>query len=739
MIPPHGEESGFDFNEILRVVYRRYKTILAVALTVLVIGVGVTLLQVPLYTATSLVLISPSKERVVAASQDVLQTTAPDSASIDSELEVIRSRNLLGQLADELAKTPTPPPPRAGLQGVFAALQQPLPFMRPAAAPGDRSDPARAVLLRREDTINQLSSAITAKRRRLSYVIEVSATDPSPARAALIVNKLAELYMNAQYEARFDAAKRANTWLSQRLAGLKDELAAKDAAVEQYKLQTGIITATADDKTTFNDQEASALQTNLVAARADAAEKAVRLHQVQSVIAQGGSPDTIAGVASAGRLNDLRKQESEITQRQADLETRYGDLHPAVKKVRTELNDVRAQIAAETRRIVASLANESAVSQARLGAMASSSAAAKGAVASNNRSMVHLSELQRDATTTRDSYDSYLKRFQEIADSGSYKTNDVRLVANATVPKVPTSPKVRQSAITFAILGLLAGFGAAFGLERYQDVLSSAEDFERRLGVTAVTTMPELSRSELRKAAPQDPTPAAYVLAKPMSAFVESLRVLRTAIMYADVDRKTNVVAITSAMPTEGKTTTSFCLARVASLAGQSVVVVDCDLRRRSLQAFLPEKPTVGMIQVLAGEAQWRDVIRRDEASGAWILPSAATNFTPQDVFSSVAMGRLLEELKASFDLVILDCAPVLAIAETRIIARRADTTIIVAKWARAPRKAVQAAIRQLNEAGAHVMGVALNGMDPRAGDYGYGYGYRGYGYGKAYAKYYVN
>lgn len=740
--PQGAEAEGFDINEVIRVLYRRYKLIAAVAAAIFVAGLVFTLVQTPKYTATSLVLISPAKERVVSAQQDVLQTAAPDSATIDSELEVVRSRNILGQLADELAKTPLPAAQPAGVRAIIAAIVSPFQgASQPAAAPGNRADPAGVSSLRRESEINQLATQITAKRRRLSYVIEISAQDPSPARAAFMANKLAELYMAAQYEARFDAARRANAWLSQRLAGLKSELEGKEAAVEQYKLQTGIIT-TGDNKTTFNDQEASSMQASLVAARADAAEKAVRLKQVQTIIAQGGAADTVAGVANSGRLNELRKQESEIIQRQADLMTRYGELHPAVKKVQSELADVRAQIAAETKRIVASLANESAAAQARLSVLASSSAQAKGAVVSNNRAMVRLNELQRDAAATREVYESYLKRFQEIADSGSFKTNDVRLVANASTPKVPSSPNIRQGAITFAVLGLLAGIGAAFGLERYEDVLSSAEDFERRLGVPAISTVPDLAKKELEKVVPQNPSPAAYLLAKPMSSFAEALRVLRTAIFYSNVDRKTKVVAITSAMPTEGKTTTSLCLARIAALSGQKALVVDCDLRRRSLQAFLPEVPTIGLIQVLAGEANWRDVVKEDEGSGAHILPSAATNFTPADVFGSAAMGRFLEEAAAAYDLVILDCAPVLAVAETRIIARRADATVVVAKWGRAPRKAVHAAIRQLQETGAHVMGVVLNGFDPRAGRYGYGYGSYGggyYYYGKRYAKDYYN
>jgi uncharacterized protein involved in exopolysaccharide biosynthesis len=225
--PQPGESDGFDINEIIRVLYRRIRLVAAVAVGFFVAGLLFNLLLTPQYTATSLVLISPAKEHVTSKDEDVLQTSAPDAATIDSELEVVHSRNLLGELADELAKTPSPPPPATGLRRIVGAIA--APFTREAeTGTGTSAQPGGMNPAQREAAINKLTSAITAKRRRLSYVIEITAADPSPARAALITNKLAELYMQSQYEARFDAARRANQWLSTRLTGLKAELETKE-------------------------------------------------------------------------------------------------------------------------------------------------------------------------------------------------------------------------------------------------------------------------------------------------------------------------------------------------------------------------------------------------------------------------------------------------------------------------------------------------------------------------------
>jgi capsular exopolysaccharide synthesis family protein len=198
-----------------------------------------------------------------------------------------------------------------------------------------------------------------------------------------------------------------------------------------------------------------------------------------------------------------------------------------------------------------------------------------------------------------------------------------------------------------------------------------------------------------------------------MSAFTEALRVLRTVIVYSKLDLSSKVVAITSALPDEGKTTISACLARVAAMSGQRVVVVDCDLRKQSINDVLDVESDTGILQVLAGEVPWRAAIIRDESTDAHILPVATSGFTPRDVFGSEAMKKLLNELRANYDLVVLDCAPILAIAETRIVVQHADAVVLVARAGRSATGAVRSAIMQTEAAGGKVLGVALNCVLP--------------------------
>jgi capsular exopolysaccharide synthesis family protein len=188
---------------------------------------------------------------------------------------------------------------------------------------------------------------------------------------------------------------------------------------------------------------------------------------------------------------------------------------------------------------------------------------------------------------------------------------------------------------------------------------------------------------------------------------------MRTSILHARIDNPVRVVAVTSALADEGKTTVSLCLARIAALSGQRVALIDCDLRRQSVAAVLDATPQQGLLDVLMDKVSWRSAISEDEETSTHLLIGPPSAFTPLDLFSSQAMAQLLGEMRTVYDLVILDCAPVLQVADTRNAAALADLALMVVKAEKTPATAVRTAIRELQNAGAYVHGVALNYVKP--------------------------
>ncbi len=678
---PQGLAELFGVTAAMQMLRRRAVIMAIVGVTAMAVAFAFLMLRTPSYSATSLLIINPRQERVLN-SEAVIGSLPLQSQAIDSEIELLRSPALMGELATAL-----------GMQ---------------ARSQGSNISP--------EQIAGSLAGALDVRRRGATYVIEIEARSTDPARAQLIANTYADVYIASQVNQRIDTAQRANSWLARRLAELREDVQAKESAAETFRAQSGLISA---QGAPLVEQQISNVQTQVLQAQADLAEREARYRQLQELRQSGAPLETIGNALNSETIRTLRDRESEIARRQSDLENRYLPTHPAVQAVRAERQDIEQQIQREIQRISVNLGNEVQVGRARLETLQGSLHSATGEVSSNSGASVRLRELEREAAASRQVYESYLQRYQEIADQDQLNTSDARLLAYASLPTSPSSPKLRVALALAIALGLLLGIGAGVVAEILDQSVKNADDLEARVGYPAIASIPIISKKMMRQMPPAERHPSGYLVGRPMSAFTEALRVLRTVIVYSKLDFSVKVVAVTSALPDEGKTTISMCLARVAAMSGQRVIVVDCDLRKQSINDVIDIETDVGILQVLAGEAPWRAAVVRDPNSDAHVLPVATSGFTPRDVFGSDAMESLIGELRAHYDLVILDCAPILAVAETRILAKHADSCVIVARAGRSALGAVRTAVQQTEAAGGNVLGIALNCVQPHWQSYG--------------------
>ncbi len=763
---------GLDVRALLRFFQRRQWIILSVGFLVAALFAGVTMLQPKKYTATALVLISPQHGDIARADQAGAPEQNLDAGAIESQIELLKTRKLMGQLADRLQLAKSPEwNPSLGKKGPVALLKSII-------WPNDQSrTDAGAARQLREGIIDRIAASTDARRRGLTYVVEISVTTLTAQQSARMANELVALYFQEQVRARYEASQKANSWLSGRLTSLKSEVQQKEAAVEAYRAQSGLLTAQGESLT---EQQITGMQGSVLQARTEVAEREARYQQVQQIIRSGGSADSIAAVINSETIRLLRAQEADAARRQADLESRYGDLHPAIANARQERAGIQTQIKAEVERIAANLKNEVEVARARLATLENNQSSMQGQLVANNSGMVRLRELERDAGATRAIYEAFLRRYQEISESVSMEVTDAQLVSPAAVPNGHSSPKLSLALMLGLVLGAVMGVGSGLIVEFMDEGLDDVKSVEAETGKRVLAAIPMVKSQEVNKhafedfrslaesavkvssfgdlttfanrssgllekrlgralawskrttddapaseATPEpveDWSPARYLVDKPMSAFAEGFRSLRTSLLYSGGVMHAKTIAVASAMPGEGKTTTSICLARVSGLSGQRVIAVDCDLRRRSLSTLVDSHPEKGLLQVLRGEVGWRNVITRDAVSSVDILPAAEGSFTPWDVFGSPAMQQLLDELADEYDLVLLDCPPVLAVAESRIICSLVQQTVLVVRWASTPARAAFSAIEQIEQCGGLVGGIALNCVDagaPGRGAYG--------------------
>lgn len=724
-----GLASQLDLRRIVNVFRRRLRLFSAVALAVFISVALVTFQATPKYTAIANVMLDTRKEKV-ANVEEVLSGLPADSAAVDTEVEVLKSRQLAERVTKDL-KLEEDPEFNSALAkptGVKALLGSVLNAV--AGPPKEVQEGSLAQQKAHEKVVDRVLAGLSVKRSGLTYVINVSYESPNAQKAAIIANKFAELYLLEQLEAKFEATQQATKWLNSRLEEMRGQVLADEAAVQQYKIANNLLSASG---TNLTEAEISSYNQTLAQARAQVAEDQARLATARAQMSRGSSGDDVGEALDSPVIQQLRAQRAKVSGEVADLSGRYGERHPEMLKAKRQLSDIDAQIQAEIQRIVSNLQAKAQVSAQRAGAIAGSLGGAKGTLAANNRAMVRLNELQRNADASRTLYESYLNRFKETSSQQGIEQSDARVVSKAKIPTKQSSPKVSLNLALGLILALGAGIAAMVIAEMLDAGLATAEDVERRLETSYLGAVPLLSSvAESRSEVPID-----YVVSKPLSSFSEAFRNLRTSILYSRIGEPVKVVAITSSLPGEGKTTTAVCLARSSSIQGVSTVIVDCDLRRRTVNRMLAQDPQVGLLEVLSGEVTLDQALITDEATGTAFLPLAKTNFTPKDVFGTQAMDKLLAELRARYDLVILDTAPLLPVADTRVLAPKADAVVFLTRWRKTPQHAVEAAFRMLAGTGAHIAGVALTQMDMKA-QTKYGYGDPGYYYAE-YKKYYVS
>ncbi len=705
-------DDRLDLRSLLTTLRRHRKLFFIVMASVVVLGILATALQTRRYLASVQVVLNTNEDSVAPKSAGETAALPPSQDIADTEAEVMRSRELAIAVAQSLNlyQDPAFNPLLGRHEGALHRVARTLGIVgssKPIVTTPE--DVRRAV-------IDALLSGLTVQRVGLTYAFNIQITTTNPVDAQRIANEYAKQYTQVYLITKRSNDSAATSFLSQRLGQLRDQAQADTARVQQYRIANNLLSTSGASLT---EQEISTYNEQVAAARAQAAEDQARLSTARAQLRGGSKGDDVGEALNSSVVGALRARRAEVGGRLASLQARYGDLYPDVAKTRGELADVDAQISAEIKRVISNLEAKATVSRDRLDSIESSLGSARGQLASNNRAMVGLDDLQRRAEASQQLYDSYLARYKETGAQEGTERPEARVTSYADLPTHPVSPKVALNLLLAVIIGGALGLAATFFAEMLYAGLTTATDVETLIGIRCLGSIPTV-KSVLPRSGP----PINSVIENPHSAYAEAFRNLRASIRYA-VDGPRALLLVTSALPREGKTTLSTCMARLAALNGERTVLVDLDVRQRGVSRFVRgNSSNPGLIQVLRGEATLDEALVVDEPSGAMVL--TIQNFSGElgDLMTGPQMDALLDELRARFSLVVLDAPPVLPIADTRSLAAKSDAVIMVARWRSTPDHAVRAALRLLPSQHVPIAGIVLTQVDIRKqAKYGYGDG----------------
>jgi len=748
--PAARAQSDFDSDAIaglFRSLKQNLRLIMLTAIVGTLIATATVFSMTPLYKATTLVLVDPRQTKILQDAE-VVGRPGTESGVIDSEAEMITSPIVLRSAAKKLDLLKDDE--FSGITGVIGMIKHYLvsPVKKLFGMQSDSDDPYGYIT-------DKLTKYSEAKRRALSYVIELSAWSQDAEKAKKLANTISEEYLNQQVAAKERVTERATHWLNGRVEQLRRSVDKADRALEQYKAQAGLFDPAGEN---LSQRQLAALNDQLVDARAKAAAARAKYEELKKI-----TPDKLKNAAATTDvlqsqvILNLRGQYADAARQLAEKNARYGAENPIVVASRAQAMRLEREISAEVKRIISSAESDYEIAKSREASLEASMDDLKEKAGKFNEASVRLHELERDAQANHDLFNSFLARSKQTAEL-NFQVPDSRIVSAAMTPTSTSYPR-RALIIGVAFFGSL-GLGVALALVRdfFGKGFRNTAEVESMLGVQSLASIPLIEGSARRPSRGREPILgnmrggrlslpgpgtarassrdrlaasrklANLVIDQPESPFAESVRALRLNIRCSLNEPHENTVLVTSALSGEGKSTIATNLAREAALAGERVLLIDADLRRPSLATALdfppPEKDTE-LTDILIGKGDFRSSIRRDRKSGLYVI-AGTTRVTGAEavaLLSSQKMRGVIEVSRKAFDLVVIDAPPLLPIADARILAGRVDGVVMVVESEQTARDAVTAAIRETPALDGKIIGTVLNRT---VGDYDrYYYGIR--------------
>lgn len=686
-------ESEIDLMLLFRTLWRgKNLIVLTTIIAILVGGYYAYSIATPLYTTRAVVMLENRQEQVVDI-ESVMTGLSGDQATVNTEVEVIRSRGLLEKLVLKLELLNDPefnkelqPEPVLSVTGVINFTRGLLGLPQKEK----RQLSERDIL---DATIDELLKKISVSNIRQSYVFNILATSEDPQKAALIANTLGELYIRDQLEVKFDATAQATEWLTERVTQLQVELEDAESAVKEFVSNTDLV----------GPESLDALNRQLK----DLRERLLKTRAAQLVAQK--QADQLRRLAEAGDYEEIVKLRDDRTLRRLFL-------------AQADANDESSQAFEARLAIILQNADQKTAQIVdQINTLRQSIDRLQIQIESQSKDLVELQQLQREAEASRLIYEYFLSRMKETSVQQGIQQADSRVLSYAVVPLRPASPRKAIILFLSAILGVIFGSGMVLLKEYAQNTFRTPEDLEQLSGATVMGQIPIIPARNRKKV-------LKYLTDKPTSAAAEAIRNLRTSILLSNVDNPPKIIMSTSSIPGEGKTTQSLALAQNLSGLGKRVLLVEGDIRRRTFAEYFELKGKQGLLAVLSGEASLEDVAIYNEDLKADILIGEKSAINAADVFSSDKFHKFLDDLRKKYDYVIIDTPPVLAVPDARVIGQSVDSILYTVKWDSTTRRQVSEGLKSLRSVGAAVTGLVLAQINER--------GMKRYGYGDSYGAY---
>ena len=654
-----------------------------------------------LYTAQTSIEIQSEDSASQFRLEQVQGGVGDTSERLDTEIEILRSRNLALETIQALHLESNPD---------FLPL--------PKGGRWDLSRPDYRHIL-----VSVFQGDIAVSRLGHTSILRILVTSKRPELAALIANALVDRYIEHSFRENYASTAKVSGWLNSKLSNLKDNLEKSQARILQLQRDIGVYGM---------DQSHSVIVANLeelnkryADAQVDRLLKESHVQQIES-----SSPevlDAAVGAADPG----LQASKQRLLQLQTDynsLTQTYGSSYPRVKTLKGEIEQLQKALTSQERAEVTRFQKE-------LEAARSNEAKLRDALIKQEEEAFGMSEkamqyelAHRDYETNRLLYDGLQQRLQEAGVISSLHSTAVHIVDSADTPVAPSHPRKNFNEAIGIGGGLFLGICLAIILEMMDTNLKTMTDIEDGLQLPLVAAIPAVDSEHLLPGKFREFAASPGVSS--WSKIAEALRGMRTSILLSSPGSPPKVIMVASTKPGEGKSSVASLTAITFALNGSKVLLIDADLRRPAIHLRFRIGKGLGLSSVLSGKAPLHEaVIPWSDLPNLHILPSGPIPPLPSELLGSEEMNNLLTQVRQQYDFVIVDTPPVLAVTDASVLGRLTDAVILIIRYGTARKQVVLRCIDLLERSGAHLLGVAVNAVDFTAPEYSDYYGKKYYEY----------
>ena len=718
-------DESLHLRDILRIILKRKWWILSIALLVFLVATLFTLLQTPIYRATTVVQIEKTAARIVDYRDG---SSNPESGWYDerdfltTQIELLRSKALAERVMESL-RLDIDKGKSASASEVVAAVAAVQEVRtdwigRILSTWKKRQEPSvkDAQTLDRESVLGALRGALTVEPVRNSRLVKINIDSSNAELASKMANTWADSYIKSNLERRLNASSYAKTFLEQQLALIKEKLELSERQLNEYTRQKQIVNI--DEKTNLNGQNLSEFTNALAKAEQERIRAEASYDEIKRNL--GNSKE----ILDSKSLSLFRENKAKLEAEYQDQLKIYKPGFPKMQQIQAQIDEIEKRIKSETEVIKSSIDGTARAAflsaKAQEGQLRARVDSAKRNVLDIQDQGIRYNILKREVDTNRELYAGLLQRFKEVGIAGGVGTNNISVADKADVPLFPFKPDLFRNAMIGLILGLMAGLALAFVVEYMDDSIKFPDEVERFTGMALLGAIPKVTSKQ----------GAAYVQATsdPRSAVAEAYRSVRTALQFSTFSGAPRTLAITSCTKNEGKSTTAFAVAVALSQLGKRVLLVDGDMRNPSLHKMLGLDHAVGLSNLLSSNVEPISVTHTTAFENLYFISAGPLPPNPAELLMGPNMSKLLSPNSSMFDHIVIDAPPVLGIADSIVMCNRADASLFVIESSGTSKTSIRNALRRLRQAGVQPLGAILTKMSGGSGGYGYDAEYYYYG-----------